>query len=1801
MVTGWDGWVPAGRGGMLSCMPFLGFFGIAGSRYRRFSEAGTVYYTPQLPAIGTITYYAPNAALPLSARYDRATYFFTEYNAQTLTYYRFGGLDHSLPGRILRQWDRNGNELVYTYSARTPNPNSYAPLLRKITGDLGGVTPYFMYKAERDAAPVTKIFLLDSDNPANNRAVYFQYQNTYYRDQAFLQKIVYPGGCEVSYGLVDAGDTTAVPIKGTAIRKEVDQEGYATYFYYDNDATEKKTLHKTTEPEGRVTYYQYPSETDTIKTLMQLPASTYRYAQSLLGGMANTRKEADPLGNTTYYEYTSRDLVKRKIEPNGNVTYYEYSAQDALTKRINKLDGGTTEYVYAANGYDMRKELGPRHAAGTFPVVTYYVYDAKRNRIAETDALGGTQQTGRDSLGRVSKERDERGNTTYYNYSATTGAMRSKVDPAGGVTYFKYSSYRALRREVSPRWKERGAYAAFTTYHEYDSLDRRKKTIDPLKGVTYFYYTSRGDLLATKNALNVETSRAYNGLRLPRKDVVKDAAGVVVQTQYFVYDVYKNKIKDRDPLGNWTYYVYDADNRLRKTRDALQNYTYYFYDSVGNRTKVFDARQNATESAYDALSRLRKQKDAVGYVTYYAYDKAGNRTKALDARLNTTYYHFDALDRQKSVRDALGGFTYYVYDAAGNRVRTRDPLLNTTYYFYDGLNRQRTLRDALGNGTYFGYDAAGNQRKVRDARLNTTYYFYDALDRQRGTRDAVGNLTYFGYDAVGNQRKVRNPRLNTTYYHFDALNRQKDVRNALGGFTYYFYDAAGNTTRVRDARLNTTYHFYDVLNRGRAVRDALANHTYFYYDAVGNRIKERDARQNYTYYFYDANNRLTRQRDALANATDQGYDSIGNRTRIVSPRAYATYFGYDALNRLRGVTNAEGGSSYYTYDAAGNVTRVQDAIGDVVYYGYDALNRLTRMVTGIAGYGIQAYGTTPYGGGGGGVAQYFKYDAVGNRRAEVDGRWNSTYFNYDALNRLSGVADPLGASSSYLYDANSNLRGTVDNAGTRVYFRYDALDRRTKITYPTTAQYFEYDAVGNLTKMVDGWGTTNVVYDKLDRVYKRRSPKNETVYYWYDAVSSVTRIRYPKVTSAAYYVYDNAQRMRKVNSPEGHSCYYNYDVASNVVKKVFGNGAICYYVYDKADRVKNIRHVTSAGVAIAYFDYGRDAAGKITKIGREVDCAVYYTYDSMDRLTGEVWRRKSNNGQIYGFWYNYDNASNRTRMRREFAAGVEWESAYYVYDKANALFKRQVQPASVTTYYKYDLNGSLRKEWDGSKSTYYDYGPHGLITKITPPPADGNPWQFYYDGQLNRHKIDKGGTFGYYRWDNGNLLEERNAAGNIVARYTHGYTTIPGIGSVVECQRVTATTTYYQYHHMDHRGTVYAVTDPSQGAMLRYFQDAFGRQVKAPTGTTPSLANDQIYQCNWMTHQIGNITYCISQYRPYLPTLGLYCCPDFVRSYDNKRRSSVYVYCLNAPTNFVDVLGLTDTQLPGGAQSLVDHIIKLREQIASYIQLLKSKVETAKEHSPTVPGYSTIKDYLVNALLAVLYRDSNFGPRPTDALTKSPLKQLEASVNYALEPLIKSLKEELDYLFNKSFVDGHSNKSAAQAGKIIAYITTISTALALYYYFSKTITTPGLLDDFTLRVDKEHRGMLPPKRLSLDASYKIRVGSITIVIGGSITYPGRDENNNRTKPPWAINVGIEFGGKKTEPTKPPLEDIPRNATLEKFFRDERIREWLRYKNLCTPKSPLSTEDIENKVREWIRGALSPNRECLSLDICRCQE
>ena len=84
----------------------------------------------------------------------------------------------------------------------------------------------------------------------------------------------------------------------------------------------------------------------------------------------------------------------------------------------------------------------------------------------------------------------------------------------------------------------------------------------------------------------------------------------------------------------------------------------------------------------------------------------------------------------------------------------------------------------------------------------------------------------------------------------------------------------------------------------------------------------------------------------------------------------------------------------------------------------------------------------------------------------------------------------------------------------------------------------------------------------------------------------------------------------------------------------------------------------------------------------------------------------------------------------------------------------------------------------------------------------------------------------------------------MTAGYTHGYTPIDGIGSMVAANRTASGATYYQYPVYDHRGTVVRLTDGlgpqgQDGVLIKCcvpgiaLNLSWGYEVPRPLGRTP--------------------------------------------------------------------------------------------------------------------------------------------------------------------------------------------------------------------------------------------------------------------------------------------------------------------------------------------------------------------------------
>jgi YD repeat-containing protein len=1152
----------------------------------------------------------------------------------------------------------------------------------------------------------------------------------------------------------------------------------------------------------------------------------------------------------------------------GSITYYE--TINPLPYKLRYNNAAAT-YFYSEYNTDTG---------------VYYVYGGKSHTIP----------------GRPLKRSDRNGNTLTYNYRARSPnpygfqPLLRKItgDTASIIPYFGYRDERGPAPITRISLLDAASVQAPRNIY-YDYRNPALTYYSFLENITY------PDGCQHKYRLK-SIPGFYYGHTGISKEVTVDNGNWAT---YFDYDPAMsggaNIWRVTEPLGRYTYFNYNGSTNVTTIATNGRSLTYYKY------VLKTDAQ----------AGQLRWKRNALGQGTYYKWDQAaGEMCKIFEANNNATYYEYNTLHAvTRKTQGFNGARTYYIYDANLTDLhRQTGPRNNHTYFEYNATHNRIATTDALGNKTSTIRDLAGKVRKIQDARSNTTYFNFNATTGYPvSTRDATGGLSYFRYDAYRNLTRSVSPRWPetnyagfTTYYEYTLRNKMRksidpfakasyfeyttsdnlsvatdpngtatelvytglqqlkkravlNSADVLQTTNYYEYDVHKNRVVSRDGNNNATYFFYDVLDRVLGVRDALNNTpTYFGYDSVGNRTRMRDSRGNRTTFEYDLLSRKTLRTDALGNKTYFVYDLENNLTARDDARGNRTTIRYDKVNRPNLVTNPLTQRTYFDYDAIGNTVGITNPLALNSYFVYDVLNRITTQRDPLKN------------------SAKFGYDKVGNRRMEQDQRGNNTYFQYDALNRLKVISNPLTQCSYYAYDLVSNLRKTVDANGNATYFVYDALNRRTRIyfalpgygnqaygtsPYGAEAVYFEYDAAGNMTRASGGdQGTSTFTHDALNRLRMRKTPRGDALYFNYDSVSNVANIRYPQGTTSAYYVYDANNRARKTVSVNGTNLttYYTYDADSNISLKRFGNTTTAYYAYDSANRLSIIHHRTSAGAAIGDFVYRRDAAGRIVRILRESSLVVYYQYDDANRLTSEFWRRTSPAKNLYAFSYKYDATGNRLKGYREFN-GSQLDTAYFSFDTANAIKKRYVSPAATSTYYSYDSNGSLTRTLEAGSGTYFEYHGNGFISRIVPP--SGTPWQFAYDAALARTKINRGGTWTYYLWAGMNQLEERNSAGTLLARYTHGSGIVPGVGSVVEIQRSTATTTYYQYLHMDHQGSVAQVTDASQATQISYLNDAFGRQIITPGGANPNVQNDLVFQSNWMSVTIGTKRYGLSPSR----------------------------------------------------------------------------------------------------------------------------------------------------------------------------------------------------------------------------------------------------------------------------------------------------------------------------------------------------
>src|SRR5579883_750901 len=303
------------------------------------------------------------------------------------------------------------------------------------------------------------------------------------------------------------------------------------------------------------------------------------------------------------------------------------------------------------------------------------------------------------------------------------------------------------------------------------------------------------------------------------------------------------------------------------------------------------------------------------------------------------------------------------------------------------------------------------------------------------------------------------------------------------------------------------------------------------------------------------------------------------------------------------------------------------------------------------------------------------------------------------------------------------------------------------------------------------------------------------VNYTYDFDSRLTQVSDP--TGTYSFTFDNMERLIGTATsytflPGRHfTTSYTYDKASNRTGFTDPEGGSTTYVYDTLHRLQTLTPPTAFGSGSFGFSY--DALSRRTQMTRPNNVTTNYAYDNLSRLTSVLHQLAGST--IDGAMYTLDNAGNRTAktdQRTAVATSYGYDNIYqltgvtqgtnttesYTYDPVgNRLSSLGVSPYSVNVSnelsstpnatYTYDANGNTTSKTDSTGTTNYTWDYENRLSSVTLP-GSGGMVSFKYDPFGRRiYKSSSSGT-SIFAYDGNNLVEETNASGTVVARYSQG-------------------------------------------------------------------------------------------------------------------------------------------------------------------------------------------------------------------------------------------------------------------------------------------------------------------------------------------------------------------------------------------------------------------------------------------------
>ncbi len=202
----------------------------------------------------------------------------------------------------------------------------------------------------------------------------------------------------------------------------------------------------------------------------------------------------------------------------------------------------------------------------------------------------------------------------------------------------------------------------------------------------------------------------------------------------------------------------------------------------------------------------------------------------------------------------------------------------------------------------------------------------------------------------------------------------------------------------------------------------------------------------------------------------------------------------------------------------------------------------------------------------------------------------------------------------------------------------------------------------------------------------------------------------------------------------------------------------------------------------------------------------------------------------------------------------------------------------------YDNDGNTLTSVTGSNTTTYTWDFENRLTSVTLP-GTGGTVSFAYDPFGRRiKKVSSAGT-SIFAYDRDNLIEETNASGGVVARYSQ----MQDVDEPLAMLRSSATS----YYHADAPGSITSLSNAAGALANTYTYDSFGKL----TASSGSLVNPFRFTARDFDTET-NLQYSRNRY--YDPNTGRFLSEDSAR-FDES--ANFYPYVNNNPLTYNDPFG----------------------------------------------------------------------------------------------------------------------------------------------------------------------------------------------------------------------------------------------------------------------------------------------------------